>query len=400
MNNEPLVSVCLPLYNGEKFLAQAIQSVLDQTYKNFELIIADDGSKDKGPSIAQDLAKTDKRIKYQQNPKNLGLFQNYNECIRLACGKYIKLFAQDDLFDPKILARMVEVLEQNSSVSLVSCARTWLDDKGKVIIPVSSNEMRMARPFESDRQFSGKWISTETLREFVNWLGEPCSMMFRKEQAGPGFDARFLQLGDIDYWYRLLEQGDYFFLADPLCSFRKHSGSTTVKNRKTLTSLLDWLVLANKHRHLIAEMGETDADFAQRFTRRYVYAITGTFYSAPRNDKVKEKDGKLEFLMDCSNILAAFEPDHNVPRDVSDEFRAFAVSCLHEASRMQNEYRLVKHVVKTQRKIIIGMEIDHEEKIMAMQEEIDELRGALSELGNSLSWKVTAPLRNVRKLLN
>jgi len=57
-------------------------------------------------------------------------------------------------------------------------------------------------------------------------------------------------------------------------------------------------------------------------------------------------------------------------------------------------------VVKTQRQIIIGMEIDHEEKIMAMQEEIDELRAALSELGNSLSWKVTAPLRNVRRLLN
>jgi glycosyltransferase involved in cell wall biosynthesis len=400
MKKEPLVSVCLPLYNGEKFLAEAIQSVLNQTYQNFELIIADDGSKDRGPAIARELAKSDKRIKFQQNPKNLGLFQNYNECIRLAQGKYIKLFAQDDLFQPTILERMVQVLEENDSVSLVSCARTWLDDNGNVIVPVSSNEMKMSCPFNSDRQFSGHWISTETLREFVNWLGEPCSMMFRKEQAGPGFDTRFLQLGDIDYWYRLLEQGDYYFLAEHLCSFRKHSGSTTVKNRKTLTSLLDWLVLASKHRQLIAEMGETEADFVQRFTRRYVYAITGAFYSTPKNDKAKEKDGKLEFLMDCSNILSAFEPDHNVPRDLMDEFRAFAVSSLHEASRMQNEYRLVKHVVKTQRTVIIGMEIEHEEKIMAMQEEIDELRAALSELGNSLSWKVTAPLRNARKLFN
>jgi len=400
MKNDPLVSVCLPLYNGEKFLVQAVESVLNQTYKNFELIIADDGSKDRGPALVQELAQKDKRIKFQQNPKNLGLFQNYNECMRLAQGKYIKLFAQDDLFEPNILERMVAVLEQNDSVSLVSCARTWLDDNGKKIDPVSSNEMRMSRPFESDRQFSGKWISTETLREFVNWLGEPCSMMFRKSQAGPGFDTRFLQLGDIDYWYRLLEQGDYFFLCDYLCSFRKHAGSTTVKNRKTLTSLLDWLVLANKHKHLIAEMGETEQEFTQRFTRRYVYAITGAYYSAPKSDKAKEKDGKLAFLMDCSDLLSAFEPDQNVPRDVTEEFRAFAVSCLHEASRMQNEYRLVKHVVKTQRKIIIGMEIEHEEKILAMQEEIDELRGALSELGNSLSWKVTAPLRNVRKLLN
>src|SRR5271170_4602024 len=147
MNNEPLVSVCLPLYNGEKFLAQAIQSVLNQTYKNFELIIADDGSKDQGPAIVKELAKTDKRIKFQQNAHNLGLFQNYNECMRLAQGKYIKLFAQDDLFEPNILERMVAVLEQNESVSLVSCTRTWLDDNGNKIAPVSANEMKMSSPF-------------------------------------------------------------------------------------------------------------------------------------------------------------------------------------------------------------------------------------------------------------
>jgi glycosyltransferase involved in cell wall biosynthesis len=399
MNSEPLVSVCLPLYNGERFVGDAIKSLLNQTYSNFELIVVDDGSSDNSPAIVQELAKSDSRIKFRKNEVNLGLFQNYNECMRLARGKYIKLFAQDDLLAANILERMVKVLEQNDSVSLISCARTWLDDDGKEIIPATTNEMKMACPFECDRQFSGKWISAETLRDFVNWLGEPCSMMFRKDQVGSGFDARFFQLGDIDYWYCLLQQGDYFFLNDRLCSFRKHKFSTTVKNRKTLASLLDWLVLASKHRNLIAEIGEGPEEFMQRFTRRYVYAITGAFYSVS-NDKPKEKDGKLEFLLDKSNLISAFEPDPNVPRNITEEYRAFAVSCLHEASRMQNEYRLVKHVVKTQRTVIIGMEVDNEEKIMAMQEEIDELRMALSELGNSLSWKVTAPLRSVRKLLN
>jgi hypothetical protein len=313
-------------------------------------------------------------------------------------GKYIKLFAQDDLFEPKILERMVAVLEAYDSVSLVSCARNWLDESNEPLVAVSGNELKMQCPFQSDRQFDGTWIATESFRELVNWLGEPCSMMFRREQAKPGFDARFLQLGDLEFWYRILEAGDYFFISEPLCHFRKHSASTTVKNRTSLTSLLDWMLLASKHRRLIKAVGETEDDFAQRFARRFVYAITGRYYG-PGKDRAKAPDSKMDALTDYASIFSSFIQDPEVPRDITNEYRAFAISCLREASRMQNEYRLVKDIVKVQRKVIIGLEVNHEEKVMAMQEEIDELRAALSELGNSLSWRVTAPLRNAKRLI-
>ena len=92
----PTVSICLPVYNGERFLREAIESVLAQTYEDYELLISDDLSQDSSLEIAHSYAKRDTRIIVSSNPKNLGLFANYNACQKLASGKYIKPFAQDD----------------------------------------------------------------------------------------------------------------------------------------------------------------------------------------------------------------------------------------------------------------------------------------------------------------
>lgn len=110
---EPLVSVITPLYNSEKFIAETIESVLNQTYKNWEMIIVNDCSKDNGPSIVQEYQKKDKRIKLFNNEINQGVSFTRNRAIELAQGKYIAFLDSDDLWKDKKLEKQVKLMEEN-----------------------------------------------------------------------------------------------------------------------------------------------------------------------------------------------------------------------------------------------------------------------------------------------
>ncbi len=115
-----LVSICMPTYNGERYIADAIQSALNQTYGDFELLISDDCSTDLTADIVQEFMRRDDRIHYWRNDSRLGLFPNYNECMSQCKGDLIKPFAQDDLLSPKALEIMVSSYTTNK-VSLVCC---------------------------------------------------------------------------------------------------------------------------------------------------------------------------------------------------------------------------------------------------------------------------------------
>jgi len=112
MKEQPLVSVLMTSYNREKYIAEAIESVINSTYQNWELIIVDDVSHDKTLEIAKDYEKKDNRIKIYLNDKNLGQFPNRNKAASLANGKYIKYLDSDDIIYPHGLEVMVEAMEK------------------------------------------------------------------------------------------------------------------------------------------------------------------------------------------------------------------------------------------------------------------------------------------------
>ena len=412
MTSKPLVSICLPLYNGENYIAGALESVLGQTYEEFELVICDDQSTDQTAEIVAEYASRDARIKYFRNEKRFGLFENYNETMRKAQGKYIKPYAHDDLFRLTIVADMVNVLESDPGVALVNCARQWIDEDGKPIAAGSERDNKMASPFESDRKISGAEVMKETFQEMVNWLGEPVTMMFRKEHMGTGFDARFVQLGDIEYWYRILAHGDYYYLAEPLCGFRKHASQHTAKVRKTLKSMLDWMLLASKYRHLIADMGLTEKEFGVSFARRFITSVRSDLYSQGATGQ-----GKYATLIDSDPLLDSFEPNQTKERDFLAEYHSFCMSCLSEAGRLQHDNLQMVETTEELRESLASAKLRLAEQTTTLEalaaekeakfaiteaelrQEIKELRATLSEVGNSLSWKVTAPLRSAKKLL-
>jgi glycosyltransferase involved in cell wall biosynthesis len=118
-NNFPLVSVLVPAYNAQSFLDEAIQSVLKQTYSNFELLIVDDCSQDATYEIAQKWALLDRRVQVIQNPKNLGIAGNRNRVLGLAKGKYIAWQDADDISLPERLALQTRFLEDHPQMGIV-----------------------------------------------------------------------------------------------------------------------------------------------------------------------------------------------------------------------------------------------------------------------------------------
>jgi glycosyltransferase involved in cell wall biosynthesis len=133
MSSAPLLSIGLFVYNGEPFLEETLDSILSQTFTDFELIISDNASTDRTAEVCQAYAKRDSRLSYYRNEKNMGAGWNLRRVYELATGKYFKWAAADDLLAPQFLDRCIEVLERDAGC-VVACAKTKeIDENGRFI---------------------------------------------------------------------------------------------------------------------------------------------------------------------------------------------------------------------------------------------------------------------------
>ena len=128
----PIVSIVLPVYNGEKYVLRAIDSIRKQTFSNWELIILDDGSRDRSILICQECAEQDSRIKVYRNSQNLGLSKTMNRLVYLAQGKYLAIQEQDDISVPDRCEKEVNFLEVHPEVGLVSGIAAGLNDDQEI----------------------------------------------------------------------------------------------------------------------------------------------------------------------------------------------------------------------------------------------------------------------------
>ena len=131
--SSPQVGIGLPVFNGEGYLEEALDSILAQTHKDFELIISDNASTDRTRQICRTYAAHDPRVRYYRNKENLGASRNFNRVFELSSGKYFKWAAHDDLLAPEFLAKCVEVLERDPSVVLCHSGTMCIDKHGRWI---------------------------------------------------------------------------------------------------------------------------------------------------------------------------------------------------------------------------------------------------------------------------
>lgn len=146
---KPRVSIGLPVYNGERYLRQAIDSILAQTFTDFELIISDNASTDATAEIGQTYAAQDARVRYHRNAVNLGAARNYNRLVELAAGEYFKWASHDDLIASEYLERCLAVLDRQPAAVLCYPQACFIDADGQFLAADPFGlELRAPRPRE------------------------------------------------------------------------------------------------------------------------------------------------------------------------------------------------------------------------------------------------------------
>ena len=218
---QTLVSIVLPVYNGERFLKEAIDSILAQTYSAFELIIVDDCSIDSTKKIIEYYMTVDERIKYIRNKKNYKLPYSLNVGFENAKGKYLTWTSDDNIYHKNAIEIMVEYLQNNDDIQMVYCDYNEIDEDGEFI-----QQIRVGQP---ERLY------------YKNIVG--ACFLYRSQVAkiiGGYETARFL-VEDYDYWLRIYLNGQIAPLHECVYDYRVHKGSLTAKKEEEIKSALKQL---------------------------------------------------------------------------------------------------------------------------------------------------------------
>lgn len=235
----PFVSVCIPTHNGERFISEAISSVLYQTYDEIELIITDDGSTDETVAIAN-FFRQNSHLKIDIiTHNNQGIAANCNTCIDRAKGKYIKFLFQDDLLRADCVEKMVNLGERSPDIALVFSRRDMFFDQGS---DTDQDLMMIYQDFQNlhcgwsqlkPLQWGRDLLADPLLFEHpINKIGEPTTVLLRREVCHDlgGFDSNLNQLVDLDLWWRILAEFQVGFIDETLSYFRLHNHQKTYQN--------------------------------------------------------------------------------------------------------------------------------------------------------------------------
>lgn len=286
--NNPRVSICIPVYNGQRCIATTIQHVLNQTYSNFELIIVDDNSKDATKEAV--LGFKDIRIKYYRNHKNLGMVQNWNKSISYATGEYIKLLCMDDLIEINCLELQVKALEENPSAVVVTSNTNIIDSNNNILM--------IRKNFKHESIIKGSYVSKRSLVVGQNLFGEPCAVLYRRDLLSKigNYDKNFWYAPDWDFIIRALEEGDLFFVDKPLASFRLSSTSQTTKiiTKNKLSVIKEDIKFMKKHTSKIKlNLTELSYHFFRTWGRLLLKSLYLRYILRSTLDERKEKQNAL-----------------------------------------------------------------------------------------------------------
>jgi len=231
--NNPFISICIPTYNGEKFLHECINSAINQSYHYIEIIIVDDGSTDKTYDIIGDYAAKDSRIKIFRNEKNLGLVGNWNRCMELSSGGWIKFLFQDDYFGLDCIETMVNAISTDDKI--IASQRCFVsDDLGKepsIDNIITFQKLGVISPVPV--HLTPQKIALFTVQHIcLNFIGEPTVVMFKKDVISElgTFNPDLIQICDLEYFLRIASNYGLKYIPQQLTYFRLHKDSTSASN--------------------------------------------------------------------------------------------------------------------------------------------------------------------------
>lgn len=216
--NSPLVTVIMPTYNHESFVAQAIESVLNQTFSDYEFLIVDDGSSDHTRDVVSQYV--DKRIKYWPNTTNQGACARMNEMLKLANGKYLALINSDDYWPLDKLDYQVNFLEHNPEHGAIFGRALFVNGNGNLI---QKSDSFLGSVFDKDNLTRAQWL--RSFFDFGNSLCHPTILIRKSCFNSLGFyNNYYRQLPDFDMWIRFVKKYSFYISDRHLIYYRILSG--------------------------------------------------------------------------------------------------------------------------------------------------------------------------------
>ena len=244
--DRPLVSVCIPAYNAERWIAGALDSAVVQTYEELEIVVADNASTDATVELAR--ALRDPRIRVESATHTIGAVANHNRAIRLSRGAFVKFLHADDLLLPTCVEEMVALAREDESIGLVFAPREVVVEEA----PDPEWGELFARPHECfsslERVNDGRRLFRELLEAGfeANWVGEPTAVLLTRgalQHVGL-LNERLFQIADLELWARIMVSCRVGFVDKVLSVYRHHGQSGTVRNARLKRDWFDrpWLL--------------------------------------------------------------------------------------------------------------------------------------------------------------
>lgn len=237
--NRPLISIVTPVYNTEKYLAECIESVLAQTYENWEYLIIDNCSTDGSLAIAESFAEKDKRIRVIGNEEFLDIMPNWNGAMRKIspASKYCKVVHADDWIYPECIEKMVDLCEKNPSVGIAGAYRLEEEKVGLCGLPYSAQVLE------------GKQACRHVLLDGIQLFGSPTSVMYRADlvrQKATFYNEDNLH-ADLEVCFELLQNNDFGFIHQVLTFTRRHNESVTSKSKLFNTHIIGKVLVIKRY---------------------------------------------------------------------------------------------------------------------------------------------------------
>lgn len=247
-----LVSVCIPTYNNARYLKRSLESIINQTYGNLEIIVSDNASTDNTEEILKSF--TDSRVKYRRNSTNIGCYNNYNECLKVVEGEFVAFYHSDDIYEPDIVKKQVEFLQNHIDVAAVFALDRLINENDKVI-----GKTNIPKELKGKNIYIFEEIFNAFLKHGNSFLICPTFMAKKDvfEKVGLFKENMFNTAADVEMWLRIVEKFPIGILQQKLIKRRIGRAQGTYKYRYLHTeradffSVMDYYLKSTASKNLI-----------------------------------------------------------------------------------------------------------------------------------------------------
>lgn len=393
---KPLISIVMVNYNQESYLKEAIDSVISQTYDNWELIIVDDGSTDASVEIIK--SYKDIRIRPIYLKENKHICHATNLGLRYIKGEYVARLDSDDVWCDKKLEKQIGFFEKHPEAEVCFTKLDLIDENGKNVNEILPDLYNLYNTRQKDRK---AWI------RFFFFLGNSLiqsTMVFKKkllEEVG-GFNLAYMQSHDFDFFVRLIKKTEFYFIEEPLIKYRR-----TASQNSSLQP--------EKDRRLFNEYMNIKFHFFEEFPRELFIETFQEYFVNPESYSDDELKCEQAFLLlkcigwsEVNPVLGMmmFEQlfkDEKLVQLLEKKY-SFTPKDYYRINERRQFYSMELQNVIEEKEIEIEKlkkeNTDQKEHIEVLLRLKDNQQNHIRKIENSISWKLTEPLRNIKKRLS